>query len=299
MFGVHAATDRRDKVYALMGLSNDLADSNIRADYTKTWSTLFRETIRHVVGPLPTIHTWDHHEQAVIIGRGCPIGVIKLEKDQEFMTIHSPVFHGIRGQAHRWTSRCRVPRRSKDVKDGDILLSMEGSRNLSIIRLCNDHFDIIVLAAPIPDEIFLRREMGERNTVTVRQLPWHDFMPCISMFSKNLVLVWDWLPKDHYTNVLHANAIGQFAYKEQNINLSRLLDTISVLDTLDQRDEISELLAARNLTQASEGFKPYLDKLEFILENWALYTNLKMLISQLQWVTWVTRKQNLGEPVLD
>lgn len=70
MFCAHAATDRRDKIYALMGLSHDLAHSDIQVDYTKPWPNLFKSVIRHVLGPLPTIHTWENSERAVIMGSG-------------------------------------------------------------------------------------------------------------------------------------------------------------------------------------------------------------------------------------
>jgi hypothetical protein len=110
MFHAHAATDRRYKIYALLGLSDDvLIPPAIRVDYTKCWSTLFREVVAHILGPLMEITTWDDREEAIITGSGCLLGLLKVEPDQCTLSCRSPTFYDIEYQTWKWIAQFPIP----------------------------------------------------------------------------------------------------------------------------------------------------------------------------------------------
>lgn len=57
-FHQHSATDVRDKIYALLGLSSDLQNTSVmQADYTKSWSALLEDVIKHYLGHTANITT--------------------------------------------------------------------------------------------------------------------------------------------------------------------------------------------------------------------------------------------------
>jgi hypothetical protein len=90
-FHLHEASDRRDKIFPLIGAcrdSNEVGNLPI-PDYTKRFSVVLREVIAYLVGPSMHAITWDHRELSIITGRGCPLGrvssrLLELDTSVEF-----------------------------------------------------------------------------------------------------------------------------------------------------------------------------------------------------------------------
>ncbi|RYP72091.1 hypothetical protein DL771_004422 [Monosporascus sp. 5C6A] len=83
MYYTRRATDLRDKVYALLGMSSDdPTAAKLSPDYTISWGELFKKLIHFVLSELMSVDTWDDKEIAVIKGKGCILGeVSSVEKD--------------------------------------------------------------------------------------------------------------------------------------------------------------------------------------------------------------------------
>jgi hypothetical protein len=95
----HEATDPRDKVYALLGLSTEFVGPlQVKVDYTKNWATLLQGVTTQILGSRVSVHTWDTTEYAVITEYGPPLGTIEKAGAGEIVSFRSPVCHGVRGQ---------------------------------------------------------------------------------------------------------------------------------------------------------------------------------------------------------
>ncbi|ETS74030.1 hypothetical protein PFICI_13896 [Pestalotiopsis fici W106-1] len=69
------ATDRLDKVYALLGMSSD-APTYITPKYDARWGDIFRQLIRSSIGEQASVKTWDQNQLAIIQSKGCVLGEV-------------------------------------------------------------------------------------------------------------------------------------------------------------------------------------------------------------------------------
>ncbi|KAI8713607.1 hypothetical protein NCS52_01305600 [Fusarium sp. LHS14.1] len=75
MYHTHKATDRRDKVYALLGMSSDDPSiAGLSANYEISWGQLFPQLVKFFFPEPASIETWDEKEMAVIRVKGCALG---------------------------------------------------------------------------------------------------------------------------------------------------------------------------------------------------------------------------------
>ncbi|KAE8418013.1 heterokaryon incompatibility protein-domain-containing protein [Aspergillus pseudocaelatus] len=78
MYNSCEATDHRDKVYALLGMSSDnYGPAAILPDYTVPWKDVLCRLIRLYIGGQACVQTWDDEDVAMIRGKGCVLGVVR------------------------------------------------------------------------------------------------------------------------------------------------------------------------------------------------------------------------------
>jgi hypothetical protein len=224
-FHNHAATDPRDKVYALLGLiANTGGPLRIKADYTKSWATLLHEVITQILGADVFVYTMGEKEQAVISGPGCPLGIITKHAETGAHSFRSPIFHGIIAQEITWTASLSESHRAKAVFTGDILCLLKGSHWPSVVRPCGDHFDIIVVAHPPPPLVFLEGSTTAHDT-GIQTLTWKKFVECVSSFPRQFELVWDWDAEDIQIECSHDFVIELADHERTITEQERLLNT--------------------------------------------------------------------------
>jgi len=178
MFHAREATDRRDKVYALLGMSlDDPSLAGLSADYLASWESLFRKLITFFLSDRVTVKTWGDKEVAVIRGKGRVLGeVLQVEKDKTWNNWQKITWVDM---AYRSLSFA-IQASAKSVRPGDIICHFEQAPNFTIVRLDKDYFAIIRIAIPL----------GEHSEATA--------------FQDNFLLVWDWnarqvrLPAEDY-----------------------------------------------------------------------------------------------------
>ena len=77
MFHTRQATDTRDKVYALLGMSSDKPiEAGIPPDYEVSWEELFQKLVKFVLGKDISVKTSDYTQRAVIKSKGCILGQV-------------------------------------------------------------------------------------------------------------------------------------------------------------------------------------------------------------------------------
>jgi len=187
MYHAHESTKRHDKVYALLGMSSDdLSKANLLPNYRDPWKELLQRLAKFIVDEEISVETWDDKEIAAFKSKGCILGRVSsvlrdtaLDGRQSVRVIPmnnisaQPKYSG----EQRWILRPSA----KSIRDGDLICLLQGASKPMIIRLCMDHFAIIMIAAT-PLEII--RTEGD--------IAWPSLLRSAKTFNRDFLLLWDW-----------------------------------------------------------------------------------------------------------
>jgi hypothetical protein len=70
MYHTHEASERHDKVYALLGMSSDDAiEAKIVPDYGVEWGKLFQKVVRFVLPGDVALETWADRDMVLVKGK--------------------------------------------------------------------------------------------------------------------------------------------------------------------------------------------------------------------------------------
>jgi hypothetical protein len=176
MFRTRKATEVRDKVYALLGMSSDdPGEAGLRPDYEVPWKDLFQQLVRFVLGKDVCVETSDNSQRAVIKSKGCILGqVSSVSDDGQNVNITSKNAAWYSGDKRKWTLQASA----KSIREGDIVCFLQGASKPTIIRLCKDHFAIVIIAAT---------PLNESRSFGLLELS-----KSIAYFPRDFLLVWDW-----------------------------------------------------------------------------------------------------------
>ncbi|KAI0186562.1 heterokaryon incompatibility protein-domain-containing protein [Xylaria flabelliformis] len=172
------ATNRLDKVYALLDMSSDDPNkTGLIANYNVSWREVFRKLVEFSLSNQMSVDTWDDKEVAVIEGKGYVVGEVysvdNTQYDRQRMDITwkntSSMFDPTKIQSPHFTFHASA----KPVQKGDIVCLLQGASKLTIVRLCGDFLTIIMIAAPPADYL-------------------QKWLTSVTTFPNDLPLVWDW-----------------------------------------------------------------------------------------------------------
>ena len=160
MYHTHEATERHDKVYALLGMSSDdLSKAGLSPNYRLPWEELFQNLIKFLLCDKISVETLGHKQTALIKSKGCILGKVSSVRNDISWgnnqgvvaifknTSRQPVYMEERS-AH-WTLHASA----KSIQDGDLVCLLQGASKPTIIRLCDDHFDIVLITASPPEAV--------------------------------------------------------------------------------------------------------------------------------------------------
>lgn len=175
MYHAHEATDRRDKVFALLGMSSDdpvAADAaGLSPDYTISWEQLLKRLVEFILGRQVSVRTQPDQEMAFIEGHGCVLGAVSLASEQRVrITPQTEIV------PREWHAQPSV----KSVRAGDIVCLLRGASAPMIIRPRKDHFSVIAMSVTA-----LGSTMGDIETGGCQQ-------NALPPFQYQFLLVWTW-----------------------------------------------------------------------------------------------------------
>ncbi|KLU88857.1 hypothetical protein, variant [Magnaporthiopsis poae ATCC 64411] len=184
MYHDRKATDQRDKVYALLGMSvDDPSAAGLSADYddgASPWPIVFRKLVRFCLPDQVSISTWGAAEVAVVEAKGCVLGEITSVRednlsrnDRQVMVVlwkRAPSYSDTEGKQ---TSNITFRASAKTIEEGDVVCLLEGASTPTIVRLCDGFSAIIMITLPRTND-----------------LP--EWVAPIAKFPTDLLLVWDW-----------------------------------------------------------------------------------------------------------
>ncbi|KNG90910.1 hypothetical protein ANOM_000703 [Aspergillus nomiae NRRL 13137] len=164
------ATDRRDKVYALLNMGSDNnASKSLLPDYSLPWKDVFDRLIRFYAGEQVCVQTWDDEDIAVIKGKGCVLGVVSTEGSPQ----------------DTWYFRDLPPL----TKEGDIVCLLQGASEATIIRAYDDYCAVVAIGL-IPKHA--SPSSGPSPMVNWEVLDkWHDLLQSVTVYPRDFFLVWD------------------------------------------------------------------------------------------------------------
>jgi hypothetical protein len=300
MFHSRDATDNRDKVYALMGMSSDPTDFTV--DYGVPWSELFRNLILHIFPSAKAIATWDEREVAVMRVRACALGRVKtidsagyFLRGKQVITVKSDHFRG--PNCHRthfeWSATWSVQSTAFSILPGDIICLVEGALQPTIIRSQNDYFSVVSITVNAPQDI-------TSSEWPDSPVEWLDFKQLIQNFDHEILLAWNWaaeeaFPQDIELTVTKDTAeseqiFGDYTWNDFDTAPSRISYMIQFMEDLGDDREIERLLDHAQPKQIGEslGERSYLRLMDEIIVHWDAYMRIKVAFECLQWSVWVT-----------
>ncbi|WAO95272.1 Hypothetical protein NCS54_01288500 [Fusarium falciforme] len=258
MYHTHKATDRRDKVYALLGMSSDDPSiAGLSANYEISWGQLFPQLVNFFFSEQVSVNTWDDKEMAVIRGKGCVLGeVYSVERDidredRQHVDISWKNGFDFEEPHSRWTFQASA----KPVQAGDALCLLQGASMPTIIRPCNDYWAVVMIAVPPPDDL----PAASRNTKS-------EILRLATTFPHDFLLVWDWdmYPDESLDREDYEHFMGTPVSKCPKIELEdhlnkaiRLRNTGVVLKDLERWGEARE-----NFRKAMETFESALRSMD-------------------------------------
>ena len=254
MYHTHEATNRHDKIYALLGMSSDdLSTAGLFPDYQVPWEELLQRLVKFLLGKQVSVKTWNNREMAIINSRGYVLGqVSSVKSDQDGRQSVNINFKNTLqhlGHTKEYEAHWNLQASAKSVQDGDIVCLLQGASMPTIIRLYEDHFAVIMIAAAFPEAMGTKSDSDR----------WPDF-------SHDFPLVWNWekasdrlQDQEEYESLIEANRrVPERSQKELEdyIRKATRLSTVALI--LEDLEEYKE--AEKRLKEAIEGYKRELGK---------------------------------------
>jgi ankyrin repeat protein len=238
MFHTHKATDPVDKVYALLGMSSDdPGTAGLLPNYTIPWKELFKDLIKFILGKDISVKTFEDSQRAIIQSKGYILGQVSSVRsdNRQSVKITSRNAAWDLGGKTEWT----LQESAKSIQERDIICLLYGASKPTIIRLRNDHFAVVVVAAtPLNGS---------------GSFGWPEISQSIKQFVRDFSLVWDWekpLAKSQdqeeyetltkiYCQVLE---FSKAEFGDQLDRATRLWNDIMILDDLGEYKRADERL---------------------------------------------------------
>ncbi|KAH6961960.1 heterokaryon incompatibility protein-domain-containing protein, partial [Ilyonectria sp. MPI-CAGE-AT-0026] len=175
------ATERHDKIYALLGMAHGMKDAHLPVDYELPWSKLFQNFVKAITSKDLQVDTWDDKETAIIQGLGHALGeVTEVERDAASTKLkiqwRSDLIEafelGINSKRADWT----LPFAAAPIRHGDVVCLLQGTSRPTIIRPYKDYWAVIRISVTATDNV----------AMAIPTVVWPMDQ------ATHLLLVWDW-----------------------------------------------------------------------------------------------------------
>ncbi|KAH9233960.1 hypothetical protein K456DRAFT_1772342 [Colletotrichum gloeosporioides 23] len=166
---VREARDRRDKIYALLGMSTNTPDGLV-PNYQMSWTNLFPRLVKSLVPQSLSVTTIDENGTALIKIRGCVIGTVNEVRQvdtwygQQMVKIIPHKFDPLDEYEHVATLVWSFQATAKRIHRGDTICLLQGTSLPTIIRAHQDYCSIVTIAIDADADILSSTESWRRNT---------------------------------------------------------------------------------------------------------------------------------------
>ncbi|KAB8215065.1 heterokaryon incompatibility protein-domain-containing protein [Aspergillus novoparasiticus] len=297
MYNNREATDHRDKVYALLGMSSDNhGPGAILPVYTVSWKDITYRLIGFYIGEQACVQTWDDEDIAVIKGKGCVLGVVKKvklksSKDNMWDNSHNAFVTvqmtggDARGDGDMWTF-FKWP---GSIKKGDIVCVLQGASKPTLIRPCGDHCTVITVGF-VPQRVdYSMHGIQSANGGEINK--WNGLLQSVALYPRDFLLVWEWqefsgrLENEKDRAWLMDRRLPEHAKKELEVELPKIhrLQNLGLILVDSEKFE----QALENFPQAldfygpkaEEAYLPIFTALMNIAMSWEVPSDVEILRS--------------------
>lgn len=181
LYNVREATDRRDKVYALLGMSTDMP-TGIVPDYRISWAELFSRLVRSAIHDCISVDTWDKYETAVIRSKGYNLGRVFSTRIENAWSAQQTVEVDICLSGSEARQTWYLQAAAKSIQENDVVCFLQGASLPTFIRVHEDYCDIIAIAVNATSY-----EEGEQVATPLRRLLSQQ-----EEYATEFLLVWNW-----------------------------------------------------------------------------------------------------------
>jgi ankyrin repeat protein len=258
MYHAHEATERHDKVYALLGMSSDdLSKVDLLPDYRVPWEELLQRLAKFLLPEKISVETWRDREIAAFKSKGCVLGKVAsvqsnmARDDRQGVNVTFKNTPGQPEERGEWSARWTLPVSARPIRKGDLICLLQGASKPMIIRLCNDYFTIIMIAATPQEDIPTKS----------RHVKWPTLSESENIFTRDFLLVWDWesslekhQDRERYETLIRTNnSLSECSKTESERYLDNAIKTWNVALILGDSGEDEE--AGRKLQEAVNGYE--------------------------------------------
>ncbi|CAI0643628.1 unnamed protein product [Colletotrichum noveboracense] len=167
LYHTRNATDRRDKIYALLGMSTDTYP-DLKPDYRISWKDLFCRLVRTFVPEAASVSTWNGCETAFIQTKGRVLGTVSSVETgnpwDDTQTVNIVELQDVPGLQSGWIGRWTVRAAAKRAGEGDIICLLQGASRPTLIRV---HDDYCVIVAMVVDQALAEQSESRPRTYSV------------------------------------------------------------------------------------------------------------------------------------
>ncbi|KAK3373139.1 heterokaryon incompatibility protein-domain-containing protein [Lasiosphaeria ovina] len=137
MYNTREASDHRDKIFALLGMSSDRqSHSTLSVDYTIPWKLLLQKLVQSLAACDLAVTTWGNEEISVFGATGSVVGVVTAVGLSQGVEDNQGVVVLLRTPPDQ--ESCEARRRPIHV--------MQGSLRPAIVRPCRDYHRVVALS---------------------------------------------------------------------------------------------------------------------------------------------------------
>ena len=253
MYHTHEATNRHDKIYALLGMSSDdLSAAGLSPDYQVSWKELLQRLVKFLLGKQVSVKTWNNREMAIIDSRGYILSqVSSVKSDQgnrQNVNISFKNTSQHLGYTKEYKAHWNLQASAKSIQKGDIVCLLQGASKPTIIRPYKDHFAIIMIAATFPEAIEMESDSDR----------WPDL--------RDFPLIWNWekaldrlQDQEEYNSLMEANRqVPECSQKKKEDYVRKAMRLYSIALILEDLREYKE--AGKRLQEGIEVYKRALGK---------------------------------------
>ncbi|KKO97337.1 hypothetical protein THAR02_10557 [Trichoderma harzianum] len=208
MYHTHEATERHDKIFALLGMSsNDPTTHGLLPNYKTPWDKLMVQLVGFILGERIYVKSWMQQQAAVIFAKGYVIGIVSSVQmahddsrgDKQHVILK---IRDVPGPS--WTIQVA----GKPIEAGDILCHLLGATKPMIIRPRHDYFTIVLVEFTPPKD-------GRMEQMDLEQLEQPE-----SSSVYDFILVWDWNSSNEETTSRDyeswlTSRVPEYSYSEE------------------------------------------------------------------------------------
>lgn len=143
-----------------------------------------KKVTTYILGGKSSVQTWPDRDIAVIKGKGWILGYIALvrprtsEDDWAYVSIQFNHTAEWVNKPLQWNNNWRLRAPEELIQEGDIICLLQGTAKPSIIRLCRDHFEMVMTT--------VSPQTSKEESYDLEPQKWHP----IGGFLYDVLLTW-------------------------------------------------------------------------------------------------------------